>query len=551
MEDSGAPAASQPPNPILIGQREFRNIFATYLSREGTSTDDIHKLIFLAPPSVEKPAVGFPNEANPLVEVDLAYTRVRPSSLYAFGQQEAIGNLSDVESTFQKSGPITIVLVPGIFGEFIDSRLFEEVLAKTNSSGSVRFRAAVAKAVGTSDATDRMYAQSALGDVAYPLDQIVDVASIDDAKGEPLATLAFMRPKSGSLESLGTLDDNTSRYLPRIGKALRLLGNPKNVYILGYSRGTANALNIVASAARASSENPWISDVKGVIALAGVIYGTPLADATRDPDNVTGTMMRKVVAIADSLESCSPAKSTVTAAADRVKNISIWTTNIPKLAYEATQLPQYEEIVLEGIKAETPEYGRVAKMLGRILFDDTLNIDKPIRDYCENIERFKRVVHAAANGVESLTTESRLNWWRTNTIPPNIGLFSIAATMGDSTPKRGTPWPFVTNATAYDPQSIDFKSLRGNFYDLFTASQTDLNDSQVPLSRARFWPEVHALLNPAQLPLRTYFMGTLGVHHWGLAFPRAFATKDGLSANPFPRATLAKSIATFVALSQL
>jgi len=95
--------------------------------------------------------------------------------------------------------------------------------------------------------------------------------------------------------------------------------------------------------------------------------------------------------------------------------------------------------------------------------------------------------------------------------------------------------------------SLDFSSLRGNYYDLFAASTHQLQDSQVPVQRARFWPELHSTLNPAQKPLKTYFMGTVGAHHWGLSFPRAFSTKDGLEANPYPRTLLLKSIGTFVA----
>jgi hypothetical protein len=37
----------------------------------------------------------------------------------------------------------------------------------------------------------------------------------------------------------------------------------------------------------------------------------------------------------------------------------------------------------------------------------------------------------------------------------------------------------------------------------------------------------------------------VGTHHWGLAFPRAIASKDGNAANPFPRKALAHSLAAF------
>ena len=122
--------------------------------------------------------------------------------------------------------------------------------------------------------------------------------------------------------------------------------------------------------------------------------------------------------------------------------------------------------------------------------------------------------------------------------------------LGDAT--EGRPWDLVTNPVAYDNGSVDFRSLRGNYYDLFAASGVQLQDSQVPVERARFWPALHVPsasstpFNPAQKPIKTYFMGTVGTHHWGLAFPKAFSTQ-GMDGNPYPRTTLLKAMATFVA----
>jgi hypothetical protein len=127
-----------------------------------------------------------------------------------------------------------------------------------------------------------------------------------------------------------------------------------------------------------------------------------------------------------------------------------------------------------------------------------------------------------------------------------VRYFAITGTMGDATPEGAQPSPLVKTPLAYDPRSVDFRNLRGNFYDLLGASGTELQDSQVPVQRGRFWDDVDRALNPSQQPLKTYFMGTVGSSHWGLSFPRAFATHDGLEANPFPRTLFLKSIATFV-----
>jgi hypothetical protein len=171
----------------------------------------------------------------------------------------------------------------------------------------------------------------------------------------------------------------------------------------------------------------------------------------------------------------------------------------------------------------------------------------PSSEYCQNIERFKRTATQVIKGVQTLTTASRLTWFQTHTLPTNIRYYAITGTMGDATAPGAEPTPLVLNDAAYDTHSLDFRSLRGNYYDLLAASGNQLQDSQVPVQRARFWPELHSAMNPAQQPMKAYFMGTVGVHHWGLSFPRAFSTNDGMEANPFPRTELLKSIATFVA----
>jgi len=107
------------------------------------------------------------------------------------------------------------------------------------------------------------------------------------------------------------------------------------------------------------------------------------------------------------------------------------------------------------------------------------------------------------------------------------------------------PSPLATNAFAYDVRSLDYRSLRTAYFDLSTGEQ--LQDGRVAVQRSRFLPDVHAGMNRAQQPLKTHFLGTVGAHHFGLSFPRALPTRDGMKANPFPRTLLLEAIARFVA----
>ena len=67
---------------------------------------------------------------------------------------------------------------------------------------------------------------------------------------------------------------------------------------------------------------------------------------------------------------------------------------------------------------------------------------------------------------------------------------------------------------------------------------------KVAVGRARFWPQLTALLEPAgpgAVP-EARFLGVLGTHHWGLTLPAVNRSRDG-SVNPFPRTALLKAIA--------
>lgn len=541
-EDSSAQTSFTP----RVGPKEFRDDFYTYLARDGVSEAKAKKLVYLTPPQVIRPPNVRPGAGDDAVgPYDRFFSAVRPSTLYDYGVSQPMRPVADIESTFARSGPIHVILLPGIFGEFIEDRPFEELLSRQGSSAARAWKTIAARARGTAQGKVSAYRLSSLRHEDVPIDEAIDVASIDDASGAPLVTLAFMRPKAGSLETLGSLDDSTQTYLPRIDRYTALMGRPKNLVIMGYSRGAPVALDVVASAAKARGAHPWVDDVAGVASLAGVLYGTGLADATKAPGNGTGAMIQEIADLAAHLRSCDPARPLHEAAWARSENTARWTGSIAKIAWLMSRLPKHPEIDAERIASATADLGRFAKLIQRIVFDDALNLDDPLGDYCGNIERFKKMVTMTLRGVDSLTTASRLAWWRTHVLPPGTRVFSVTATMGDAT-RGGHAWPLATDAEVNDTRSVDFKSLRTNFYDLFDASGLDLNDSQVTLPRARIWPELHPVLNPGQAPIKAYFMGTLGTHHWGLAFPRAIPTQDGLRGNPFPRTALMQAMGTFV-----
>jgi hypothetical protein len=421
------------------------------------------------------------------------------------------------------------------------------------------------------------------------MSDLIRVGSIDgkDSAGKPkaLVTVAYLRAGLGSMEDFGTLAEDNEVYLKRLDDYFAALGEiPKNLYLMGYSRGTATGLDLLVRARRANK--PWAKAIKGFLAHAGVIYGSQLADASFRPgpslDQIN--LLKDFVGTKDAegtLDSCPG--DTLEERAGQQASVDLQTQNTVvkypafiaqflALALKGIDLtdPMHDrELRAEGINTTLPNAARINAFAARVLgiplplqglepseLEGVVDLNGGPEMYCRNVESFKITARKIVAGAETLTTQARMDWWKDpqNALPTDVRYFSITGTMGDATAAGGKPWQNTTNTVAYDPQSVDFRSLRGNFYDLLAATGgpstgNQLQDSQVPVQRGRFWPELHTGATALGTPssnFKSYFMGTLGIHHWGLGFPRAYSSHDGLEANPFPRTTLVKAIATFV-----
>lgn len=529
-----------------LGPKAFRNTFAHYLRKDGLDDAAIHELVYLAPKEVTDPNVE-PDPAAPLARLDARFRGIRPSELYEHGVKTPMNDALDVERALA-SRPVHIVVLPGIFGEFIEVAPFEEVYQAKGSAARVRWERLIAETGALPEATDATFDPKAVKEVPRSLSSLVRTGSIDDASGRPLVTLSYMVPPLGSLESLGTLEENAAVYLRRLRKYFAILGVTDDVYVLGYSRGAATALEVVAQATSKPAENPWTSKLRGVISLAGVLYGSQIADSARTKGTPQGDVLEVLQGLGNDLETCTVETPTSKRLRIQASNGGRWAAAVAKASFRATKLPAHPEIAWEAIQSASPDLARMTSFARRLLVDEVFTLANPLADYCPNVDRFKMTLKKTLQGIDSLTTESRLDWWRTHTLPANIRYFALTGTMGDATRQPGATWAHAQNTIGYDPTSIDFKSLRTNYYDLLGASGIEANDSQVTINRAKFWPNLMPLLNAKQQPLRTYFLGTVGSHHWGLAFPRAFATKDGRTANPYPRTSLIHAIGSFVSV---
>ena len=155
------------------------------------------------------------------------------------------------------------------------------------------------------------------------------------------------------------------------------------------------------------------------------------------------------------------------------------------------------------------------------------------------------VVNHLRDAVVELTTYERVRWWSQHVIPvDNFQYYSVGATMGDPRSLHAKRQADASFNILKLSDSADFQALRAFYYDLVTDSfGKQLNDGQVCVDRAIFWPSLVKALNPAQPDFRATFLGIHGGHHWNLALPNVF---DG-STDPFPRGVMVEAIATFIA----
>jgi hypothetical protein len=174
--------------------------------------------------------------------------------------------------------------------------------------------------------------------------------------------------------------------------------------------------------------------------------------------------------------------------------------------------------------------------------------------YTTDIRRFRRLVEAARQGVEELTTDSRLEWFRNNEIPvAGVRYYSVSGTMAPAAS------PLVNNRFGYNPGSPDDIGLLKNWADftkVFVAGEyagVNLNDSQVAIYKTGFWPGMIATLNLKNSGVKYTPLAVVGTHHWGMALPivtevrRALGGNGPLKRNPFPRTELMYSIALALA----
>ena len=193
-------------------------------------------------------------------------------------------------------------------------------------------------------------------------------------------------------------------------------------------------------------------------------------------------------------------------------------------------------------------YLTLGTMLRKILFEQ-FSLHKPVSNYYDNVRVFKLAVTRLKEGIDQLATPARMRWWAQHTVPDDVQYNAIAATMpaacGSPRACRTSSLLSDGRAHGYDARSMDFRSNRAGFHTIAAATGKAVNDGQVALDRAMFWPGFAQDLNPAQPPFQAALLSIFNTHHWAMCVPGF----DPLP-NYFPRRVLLEAIVAHAALSQ-
>lgn len=437
---------------------------------------------------------------------------------------------------------LTLVLVPGVFAEFIKNHAFEEVFERPSPLRE-KFKEQVTRAgaMASVNLIQNYKAGVPLSAWATPrrLDEVILMGQVQVA-GRPVRVILFDTEFS-SMESLGDARERAALFNSRLEKYLQLTGAQK-MALVGYSRGTILGLEMLAQAERAN--RPWVKDVKAMISLSGVVFGSSLADsAYEDPKASMNKILMGLKETADSLEYRH--EGSIFDRQNRgiaLRNMSRWTDYLAHAASEFFEMTRGNKsatatdsvMSLFNIDPRAPFTiaSRMAEILGLL---------NPVEDYNQNIDRFRYFVDQLLASVKELTSRARIDWWTKNEIPKNVTYYAITAAMANPDASVFEKELFE-NPLSYGRGSYDDITLLQNRVDYEVLSKVALNDSQVSVVQAAFLPEAIGQLNAGNKGVKTKFLGTAGTHHWGMAL-REVNKMVGGEVNGFPREALLRALA--------
>ena len=500
---------------------------------------------------------------------DAVYDR---SSLVEFDYGEAKISYEDQAKTFEGKRTL-VVIVPGIFGEFIEIRAFESLYRRNDSQFSAHFKQRLSMA-GSDIKQDLQFKLKNIssgnrsGFEPVNLDQLFHFGKTD-IDGHEVPVVLF-RTDSMTLETLGSTKSRATIFNRRLTKLFQVTGEiPDSIMFIGYSLGTPFALEMLN---QGNSRNlPWIQSVKGMVSLGGVVHGSILADdAFFNGKSKNYKMLQAFEKLAEGLQ--DPIYP-IDGMRDTAQNLRILLHNSKEIAFFVDRMWRLLRGFLKDAEISPQKFldktwieESVKELSSDVITLDvryTLNLAiKQMEEYglfegnfteqyVFGIKRLRVFLQETVIAVRELSTHERTAWWKNAELPQHIQYASIAGVMSDARAKG------MQTKLAYNVGSPDFKFLTKtyqNFLDINFMNPTfkgiEMNDSQVDIASAQFNMAEITRLNPNNGGLHTVHLGTVNSHHWGLALPVvnkiAGAEISSLSPeaiNPFPREALLRALA--------
>lgn len=423
-----------------------------------------------------------------------------------------------------KQRQITFVIVPGLLSEFIDTRAFEEIFARSSS-----FKLQWQNIADSAKATDKRFDLEKDSEQAEKLSDLINAASVDDSKGQALFKLIILKTHIGSLESIGDNVDKAQIFNRRLQKYFDLTQD-KNMVLMGYSRGTPLALEMVVQAER--NHLSYLNNVRALVSYAGVVSGSALADVTDDTNTESGRLLIAAKKLQNDLQFSQMLL-------DRPVKFSENSAAVAKFLYALNSNSKFDPKAFLS-NARAGDFKTVAALIAKMATE--LGVTS-IYDFNGHVARIKLFIGEAIKSVEGLKAKSMLNWWQSNTLPKNIQYLSLVAAMVD--PDKNTLEKSIFDSRSGYSDSLDDKSLLENKRTYEKLTGVALNDSQVALHQSLFLPGVMASLNSANAGLTVKALGLLETHHWGVSLQVVNKMKDG-RVNPFPREKVLLALAAYL-----
>jgi hypothetical protein len=521
-----------------IDSREFRGLFLSQLP-DSVDPGELAHLLYQPPAALD--SVSASSAEDFLGQIGRRYAAAVPSDGYA----EALRLGADRWDADRVSGalsrePLTIVVIPGIGNEFIDTPVLDDVFESHSRAGD-EWRDQIAAGESSTDAWDSYDPVSGGGAFEVRLDEVVRVASLDDGQANPLVRAVLLGAPRFSLESIGDIEQTAAITRRRLEKYFHLTGLPRHLVILGYSRGTMVGLQLLSEALE--NRPDWLDRVRALVTWDGVTYGSDLADETLDPQTSSARELGLLRDLRQSLHPLAPGATWLSDARTVAANTLAW-ERFARGFVGIGIAPSYLRVLLSTLlPGKGTDLGSTLRLALGLAEAFGLTDRRAILQYSDNIRHFQTFVDRLDTGIQQLTTPARLRWWRDHRLPTSgIRYYSLAASVIDPLENE----TLADDPLAHLPQLFDYRFLLAVYRHFRASTGFALNDSQIAVHKARLWPELASLLNPEQDKLSVSFLGIAATNHWNAGQSRVIPMHDG-ARDPFPRRALLGAVAGAIA----